>query len=180
MRIASVFVDSGYLTDMVYEYTAPRWRRRVYATKGMDGPGRAVAAAPRIVKRKGKPPVRLVILGVDSAKQIVANRVKATPGPGYTHFNKQFDEEYFAQLAGEKKIQRYVRGFPIAAWVKTRPRNEALDLRVLSLGAMKLLGPRWDELEVRTKVVAEATAANERPPPPPRQPRRRVRSKGIT
>jgi len=38
-------------------------------------------------------------------------------------------------LTAEKLQTRYVKGFPVSEWVKTRPRNEVLDLSVYSYAA---------------------------------------------
>ena len=54
------------------------------------------------------------------------------------------DREYVDQLTAEKVIRKFVKGRPPARqWVKTRERNEALDLEVYSLAALGiLLGPQ--------------------------------------
>ena len=176
LHIATTCIDSGYLTDMVYAFAGPRASRRVYATKGQDGAGRAIVSPSKVRTKTGKP-IRLFNIGADEAKRILAYRLRAVPGPGYCHFPLPFDEEYFAQLTAEKRTTKYIRGHPIDVWKKTRPRNEALDIRVLNMAALKILNPRWDALTARTKVVALAAAANEAPPPVMQ--RRRVRSRGI-
>jgi phage terminase large subunit GpA-like protein len=52
------------------------------------------------------------------------------------------DEEYVEQLTAEKAIRKYVKGRgAIREWVKTRERNEALDLEVYALAALYILGP---------------------------------------
>ncbi len=61
------------------------------------------------------------------------------PGPGYLHFPVERDDEWFAQLTAEKLITKYQRGFPIREWIKSRPRNEALDCRVYAMAAYKLM-----------------------------------------
>lgn len=176
LHIAATCIDSGYLTDMVYAFAGPRASRRVYATKGQDGAGRAIVSPSKVRTKNGKP-IRLFNIGADEAKRILAYRLRAPPGPGYCHFPRSFDEEYFAQLTAEKRTTKYIRGHPIDVWKKTRPRNEALDIRVLNMAALKIFNPKWDALAMRTKVVALAAASNEAPPPITQ--RRRVRSRGI-
>jgi phage terminase large subunit GpA-like protein len=55
------------------------------------------------------------------------------------HFPHDRDDEWFAQLTAEKLVTKYQRGFPIREWVKTRPRNEALDCRVYAMAAYKIM-----------------------------------------
>lgn len=179
LRIGTTCIDSGYLTDMVYAFTRPRKARKVFATKGMDGAGRPIASAARRIKTKDKKIVILHLVGADEAKRILSYRLRAKPGPGFCHFPRKFDDEYFAQLTAEKKVKKYKRGHPYDVWIKTRPRNEALDIRVLNMVALNILNPKWDALMERTKVQARAAVNNEAPPPPAAR-RRGVRSRGIT
>jgi len=58
------------------------------------------------------------------------------------HLPAWVDAEYVEQLTAEKKIHKYVKGKgSVPEWVKTRERNEALDLTVYSLAALYILGP---------------------------------------
>ena len=177
VRIGATCIDSGYLTDMVYAFTGPRKNRRIFATKGMDGAGRPIAGPPSAQKTKNGKVITKFLVGVDEAKRILTYRLRAKPGPGRCHWHQGFDEEYFAQLTAEKKITKHTRGHPYDVWIKTRPRNEALDIRVLNMAALKILNPKWDALAMRTKIVALAAASNEAPPPITQG--RRVRSRGI-
>ena len=61
-------------------------------------------------------------------------------GEGYFHFSSTYTKEYFLQLTAEKlqKI-RNRRGYEKLQWVKTRERNEALDLTVLALAAARII-----------------------------------------
>lgn len=67
------------------------------------------------------------------------------------HF-PQYGEEYFAQLTAEELQFRLVKGFKRYEWVKTRPRNEALDCRVYARAAATAMGldrwpaERWQEI----------------------------------
>lgn len=177
IRIGATCIDSGYLTDMVYAFTGPRKNRRIFATKGMDGAGRPIAGPPSAQKTKNGKVITKFLVGADEAKRILTYRLRAKPGPGRCHWHQGFDEEYFAQLTAEKKITKHTRGHPYDVWIKTRPRNEALDIRVLNMAALKILNPKWDALAMRTKIVALAAASNEAPPPITQG--RRVRSRGI-
>jgi phage terminase large subunit GpA-like protein len=65
---------------------------------------------------------------------------------GWCHF-PQYGEEWFRQLCAERltnTIDR--RGYNRFEWIKTRPRNEALDCRVYARAAAALVGAdRWSD-----------------------------------
>jgi phage terminase large subunit GpA-like protein len=142
---AGVVVDSGYLPKRVYAFT--RGRRYAWPGKGMAGPGRPVAETGlRRLRRQARSDrtgdAKPEPIGVDEAKAILYRRLSmSTPGPGYCHFPAR-DTEYFLQLTGEKRVQRYRRGVPYPAWIATRPRVEALDCRVYAYAALLLSGQR--------------------------------------
>lgn len=111
----------------------------------------------------------LFTLCVDTAKETVCSRLKiAAPGPGYMHVPGWIDAEYVEQLTAEKKIRKYVKGKgSVPEWVKTRERNEALDLTVYSLAALYILGPVvLKSLPERAAQLARP-AAEVAPPPAP-------------
>ncbi len=64
---------------------------------------------------------------------------------GFLHFPIGVDQEYFEQLTAEKLVTKFVKGFPKQEWIKTRPRNEALDCLVYAYAAALLAGlQRYD------------------------------------
>ena len=67
-------------------------------------------------------------------------------GPGYCHFQAKRDDEYFRQLTAEKQVIKYHKGFPARTWVKTRTRNEALDVRVYAIAAFHILNVNIDSI----------------------------------
>jgi len=77
---------------------------------------------------------------VDTTKELVYARLKMKEdGAGYCHFPNKYDAEYFKQITAEKIVTRYHKGFARRDWVKTRPRNEALDCRVYAVAAFAVL-----------------------------------------
>jgi phage terminase large subunit GpA-like protein len=140
-----VVIDSGYNTQLVYDYVAKR--RFCWAIKGQSGMGLpliqdAQKRAMRLRKRRQRA-VTPEPIGVDQGKAIIMSRLQLPdPGPGYMHFpaEAEYDDEYFAQLTAEKLVTRYTKGRPRQEWVQTRPRNEALDVRVYGLACLRLLG----------------------------------------
>lgn len=157
LQIAAAAIDSGYLTDEVYDFCRTRRGRRVYAVKGRSGASRPVVGPPTDAKdRKGRK-IKLWTVGVDSAKDLIYARLRKTTdaedrgGAGYCHFPTERGEEFFAQLTAEQKITKYRRGFPYEVWEKIRPRNEALDRRVYALAAVRILNPRYSALRPQPK-----------------------------
>lgn len=153
LHIAATCIDSGGLhTQIVYEYCKARSAKRIFAVKGVAGPGRPVVQISRAQRSKQKRTVDLYTVGVDDAKGIIYARLRNDePGPGYCHFPVDRQPEYFSQLTAEKLVTKYHRGFPRKEWVQTRPRNEALDCRVYAYAALKILNPVWAAIEKRIK-----------------------------
>ena len=156
--VAGAAIDSGgHHTSQVYAFARQRIARRVYAVKGVAGMGRPLASRGSKV---GREQARLFMVGVDTAKELLMGRLKvAEPGPGYIHFAGDLDEEWFAQLAAEKAVRRFVKGQLRIEWVKQRPRNEALDCVVYALAALHIVAPRG----VPKAAPAPAPAAPEQP-----------------
>ena len=178
LPIAATSIDSGYNTQMVYDFVKSQKKkgRRVYAVKGVAGSGRPIVAQSRTSSKRK---VDLYTIGVDDAKTLLSARLRILEkGAGYCHFPLERDEEYFLQLTAEKVVTKHRRGFPYREWVKTRARNEATDNRVYAHAALKILNPNWqallDRLEPKDEPKEEvkpatATQAHIRN----RQPRRR-------
>ncbi len=160
LPIAAACLDtggsSGY-TQSAYDYVKRKRVRRVFAIKGVGGWGRPIVASPSR-KRSGpkQRKVDLFAIGVDEAKLVIFKRLGISePGPGYCHFPESRDPEWFNQLTSETLRTRYMKGFPIREWHKTRPRNEALDARVYSLAALKILNPNMPKVRERMSKKTE-------------------------
>lgn len=158
LNIAATAIDSGYRTQLVYDFVKKMRNKgkRCFAVKGVSGAGR-----PLVAKSKGKGgsanrKVDLYTLGVDDAKMLIHSRLKISDvGAGYCHFPMDRDEEYFLQLTAEKLVTKYRRGFPYREWVKTRTRNEAVDNRVYAYSSLKILNPNWQALMLQQQPVKE-------------------------
>lgn len=165
LSITAAAVDTGGTggnTQSAYDWLRGKTGRRIFAVKGQGGWGKPIAAAPsRKQSGKTKRKVDLFLVGADEAKLTVMRRLAvAKPGPGYCHFPVGREPEYFHQMTAEKLVTRYVKGFPVREWHKTRPRNEALDCRVYALAALKIASPSFRIAESR---IARATG--NLPPP---------------
>lgn len=155
LKIEATCVDSGgHCTEAVYQYSVARKRYRVYAIKGVGGPGKLVWA--KRPSRVGKNRADLWPIGVDTIKDVIYGRLKkvSEPGPGYFHFDSAADDEFFKQLASETLVYKVIQGRKVRRW---RPkssgiRQEALDGTVYAYAAMiarggaKLLATRANRL----------------------------------
>jgi len=123
LRIASMAVDSGDNTQIVYNYCRQR---------------RPVVMAIYGNQRKNQP-IKIWPIGTDSAKSIIYQRFNLTePGPGFYHFPVGIDDEYYQQITAEKLVTTYDRrGYPQKAWqnVRGNRQNHALDAEVYCYAA---------------------------------------------
>jgi phage terminase large subunit GpA-like protein len=136
LPIRAAAVDTGgHHTKAAYEFCRTRLARRIWAIKGRGGPGIPVWPA-RIKPRPGKVP--LAIVGVDAAKDALFARLQKTePGPGFIHFSRARDAEYFRQLTSERVVTTYAKGRPVRSWhARAGARNEALDTLVYAVAAL--------------------------------------------
>lgn len=141
VQISCVAVDSGgHHAEQVYQFCRARQGRRVFAIKGGGERGKPLVGRPTDRNRYR---AKLFTLCVDTGKETVFSRLKVQePGPGYCHLPEWIDEEYVAQLTAEKAVYKWTRHRgTVRQWLKTRERNEALDLEVYALGALHILGP---------------------------------------
>lgn len=148
LGVTCTCIDSGgHFTQAVYKYVQQREGKRIYAIKGIGGEGKPIVGRPS-KNNIGK--IRLFPVGVDTAKALLFSRFRInTPGPGYCHFPKNREDEYFRQLTAEKVMTKYHKGFARREFVKTRARNEALDVRVYAMAALSLLNVNLPSLAKR-------------------------------
>ena len=143
LTLTAVCMDSGgHYANEVYRFCLPRWERNIWAirgsNKGMDAP---FISNPT---RNNRVKVPLFILGVDTGKVLIYDRLKLeTPGPGYCHFpvGRGYDENYFKGLTAEKRVITYKKGRATTAWVlksSSFRRNEPLDIRNYAMAAMEI------------------------------------------
>lgn len=161
--IKAAGVDSGNWTDIVYRFCAPRESRMIYAMKGEAGPGKPIARPAKRKHGKKRRPVNLFLLGVDEAKTLLYAQLRQDrPGAGYCHFPiaEEYDRDHFDQLTAEKRVLRYVKGHPRPEWILPGgKRNEALDCRVLAMGALELLDPVFEVVQKRLARRRDRAAA---------------------
>ena len=141
MPISLTLVDSGdgNTSEFVFRYTKVRQGHRVFACRGSNSAG-----SPLIGKKpteSGSLNAKVFTIGTDSAKDMVFDslRMVSTPGPGYIHLPQSLSEEFYRQLTGEQAIIKIRQGVKFRKWVKSRERNEVLDLVVYNFGAGALV-----------------------------------------
>lgn len=139
MRVLCTAIDSNFKSDSVYRFCRARIERRVFAVRGGHAIGQPLVGRPTVnnVYR-----ARLFTLCVDTGKETVHARLRiSAPGLGFMHLPEWVDAEYVAQLTAEKAFRKFVRGRGyVRVWEKVRKRNEAFDLEVYCLAALKILG----------------------------------------
>lgn len=181
MIIRATCVDSGgHHTRAVYNYAKTRAGHRVFAIKGVGGEGKPIIGRPS-KNNIGKVP--LYAIGVDTAKELHYARLRIDePGHGYCHFPKKRDDEYFRQLTAEKQVIKYHKGYPSRTWIKTRTRNEALDVRVYAIAAFHILNVNMDSVVRRfyanVESKSESSTQNGAEKPHPLAQPKRGRPKG--
>lgn len=164
LGIAGFAIDTGHYTNKVYKWSKMQKQRgkKCYAIKGYAGKPNIPLIHKRSVvdikeeingKTVSVDKTVLQILGVDSGKEDISNRLKITePGEGYCHFPKDkkrgYDHEYYEGLTSERKVERNVKGVIKTAWVKkSGARNEPFDLLNYNYAVVELIRPDWDVLE---------------------------------
>jgi phage terminase large subunit GpA-like protein len=119
-------VDSGHRPDPVTDFVLAQARksRRVVALKGMGGWSRPfIDRGGRLKKRIG-----IYLVGVDSVKSAIYRRLqKLEYGPDFIHVPDHLPDSFYAGLAGEVIVKKYVHGFAKSRYKKIVRDNEALD-----------------------------------------------------
>ncbi len=148
LGISAALVDSGgSATQDVYNFTASKKHRNIYAVKGHSRPNRPILSSkPTIVdvnwRGKSAPGgVQLWFVGPDTAKDYLQARWKRPSGPGAVHFSNELPESYYKGLTAEYRTFGYKRGRKVSWWEQKKGEaNEPLDLMNYNLGAAYLLG----------------------------------------
>jgi len=140
IRLDATAVDAsdGQTMDRVLAFCHARTSRRIVAVKGADGNRPAIKASAT----KGQ---RLFIVGVDSLKaQLTARLTRGTS----VRFSDTLEARFFEELASERRVVKYKRGAPAAAWERIPGRKaESLDCVIYALAVRNLVGVNLDQRE---------------------------------
>lgn len=152
--IEALAVDSGDGLRATQVYSWCAGRPNAYAIKGRHGRGVPAIGQPSKVsiRKSGKRArigsAKVWPVGTWALKgELMSNLHKigmsageiADP-PGYCHFGKWHDEEYFKQLTAEVVVRRMVKGKLFEEWQKLRRANHWLDARIYAMAMAELLG----------------------------------------
>lgn len=210
LRVSAWGIDSGGAnTQDVYNFGSRMERFGCLVTKGHSIRGRSIIASKPSLQeidwRGQKVPdgVKLWMLGTDTAKDHIFNRLNLLNGPGALHFFQGIEQGVLEQLLAERLNVRYVAGRQIREYVKAPgAANELLDIAVGNLALAYQLGlHKWaphDWATLRENIVgrnrtpdlfasaaAEALPADAQhqppttPPPVDDEPTRRLASMSL-
>lgn len=147
---AGIDSGDGDWTSVVYDFCGPRRHRRVMAVKGAGG-SRAIIAKSKAAGLTAP----LWIVGVDVLKTGLMDRL--TRGTSI-RFSDSLPLVWFEQLCSERKVVRYYRGQPKAAWERIKGREaEALDSVVYGIAARSVVPSNFDTRAAELRL--EPTAA---------------------
>jgi phage terminase large subunit GpA-like protein len=187
---ASSIDTGGHHTQAVYAFVHKHAAlgRKIFAVKGRSGREKHIKDGVTKVdidwrgktKKRG---LHLWQVGTNLAKDLIYGRLQITkPGPGYMHFSKESTDEYYAQMAGEARVERATAGGKESRWTALRKRVEAWDCTVYAvwlevhLELPKKPAKWWDALEAEVQpaigdLFSQPAAAAPEPvkPAPPRQ-----------
>lgn len=152
LRVDAAAVDSGdgTWTARVYDFTRPRFGRKVMAIKG-------VAGSREPLKRATTKGVNLFLVGVDGLKAQILQRLAR----GNTiRFSDTLEQEYFEQVSSERRVVRYVRGRPQRSFERILGRKaEALDCLVYAMAIRHAVPANLDRREEGLATQAAASVA---------------------
>lgn len=173
--VAMLAIDSGYNTQMVYNWARQHPMSRVIACKGMAG-ARMLVGAPSLVDvtvrgKRLQRGYKVWPIGVDIAKSelygFLGLRIAAdgVVPAGYCHF-PEYGEDFFQQLTAEHLVTIVNRrtGRAKMVWqVQPNRDNHYLDARILARVAAAVLG--IDRLPPKATSPARSPAPQREPAP---------------
>lgn len=152
LNIAMMAVDSGYNTQVVYNWVRDQSPGQSMAIKGHDRSpvlvGRPKTVEVTMSGRRIQRGAKLWPVGVGVAKSELYGWLRQRyasdsdePVPvGYCHFPMTYDTEYFKGLCSEELRVKNTGGRRRYFWFKTYERNEPLDCRNYNRAASARLG----------------------------------------
>lgn len=140
LRVDAAIVDSADSTDHVYNFTRPRFARRIFAGRGVAGT-RPIAE----FSKSRHIAARLVLIGVDQAKAEIMTRLARGRS---IRFSGSLAPAWYEQIVSEKQVLRYRLGTPVRTWQRLSGRSaEALDALAYAMAARKLVAVPLDRRE---------------------------------
>lgn len=160
-------IDSGYNTQKVYAFCRKYTGNRVIPVKGIDNSSVPVYPPQAVdikvngqVLRRG---IKIWKIGSSLLKselysflrQNLVDVQNSEFAKGFCHF-PEYSDEYFKQLCAEEmRVKKNRKNQEVYEWVKSRERNEALDVRVYARAASIIIGidrfkqKDWDARKIK-------------------------------
>jgi len=151
LPIRMMAVDSGYNTQVVYDWCRKFPLSRVVAVKG-QAHLETIVGHPKTVEMKmsGKKikhglkswPVGSSLMKSELYGFLRQNAPTNQDEPyptGYCHF-PEYEPAFFEMLTAEELMVKTVKGYKKFEWEKVRDRNEALDCRIYARAAASIVG----------------------------------------
>lgn len=165
MRLGMAFVDGGAYAEEVYRFFQSIAQSPIAHVTGHVRASKGVGrfGAPIVTRKMSTVAKNLKghEIGTWEAKDRIYERLRMKEvGAGFMHFNDRFSEEYFQQLTVEKVVITFDGGQEIRKYENEKnERNEALDIEVGHLAALRLHPRNFDALEAQIREDAEAMKA---------------------
>lgn len=144
LKIRATCIDSGYLTQEVYQRCKQYRYLHWFPIKGQSGDKPLIANPTKqeVTVRGRKVGIDLYKVGVDHAKEMLYSRSQIeTPGAKYLNFPKDLDSDWYEGFCSEVQVTKHKNGRPYLVWEKLAGvRNEPLDTAVYALAAAHLAG----------------------------------------
>lgn len=183
VSISAGCIDAGYLPSVVHAFVKRLKRRYVWATIGRSGKRPIIESKidrQNRLRRSRSKKKKSEIIGVDEAKTVLYSRLKLTPVPdlpvaGFCHYpiSDKYDPEHFDQLTAERVVRKLIQGQVSRQWFlkSAGQRNEALDCKILSLAALRLMNPKFARLKNKLNADPENEPTEQKKMAPTRQKR---------
>ena len=154
LKVRATCVDSGYLTQEVYQRCKQYRYLHWFAIKGQSGDKPLIANPTKqeVTYRGRKTGIDLYKIGVDHAKEVLYSRSQIeTPGAKYLNFPNDLDSDWYEGFCSEVQVTKHRNGQPYMVWEPLAGiRNEPLDTAVYALAAAHLAGMtrmNWGKIE---------------------------------
>ncbi len=154
LKVRATCVDSGYLTQEVYQRCKQYRYLHWFAIKGQSGDKPLIANPTKqeVTYRGRKTGIDLYKIGVDHAKEVLYSRSQIeTPGAKYLNFPNDLDSDWYEGFCSEVQVTKHRNGQPYMVWEPLAGiRNEPLDTTVYALAAAHLAGMtrmNWTKIE---------------------------------
>jgi len=155
ITIEATAIDSGYMTQTVYDFVGDNPYKGYYAIKGVSG-HRLIWDLSKSKKLKEN---KLYIVGTDDAKGTIMEMLKNgdRTSQGYIHIADMGMEnaEFAKQLLAEYRAITFSGNRPVMKWERKSPghRAEVLDCAVYATAVRTGMSPNWEmRIEQLTRV----------------------------